>query len=314
MNPFARWALRLRGTPLRADALPPGLVLGGVQLTQTIGRGSSAVVYAGTDATTHEPCALKVWCPRADSAVPGGAEARAAFLAEAERSRPLDHPGIVRVLRSGTQRGLSWIVSERFDGGSLAQHVQVGRRLGTAQVLDIALQLAAGLAHAHRHGVVHRDVKPSNALFDAATGRAALADFGIARAGDAEASRSGVLVGSPVYMAPELLAGRRADAGSDLYALGVLCFELLAGRPPFEAASMGALLRAVAQAAPPPLATLRPDWPAPAAARLDAWFKAVLAKDPARRPADGEAWAEQVRAVSTDLEALLGAAYTTNRL
>jgi serine/threonine-protein kinase len=157
-------------------------------------------------------------------------------------------------------------------------------------VLDIAAQLAEALAHAHRAGVVHRDVKPGNALFDPSTRRAALADFGLARAADAQASRSGLMLGSPAYMAPELLAGQPADARGDLYSLGVLTYELLAGRPPFEAASIGALLRAVAQEPPPPLASLRPDWPAAMAEHLDALVAPLLDKDPARRPADTTAW------------------------
>jgi eukaryotic-like serine/threonine-protein kinase len=313
MSLLARWSARLqrgRGAALRADALPAGLRLGGTVLTGPIGRGSSAAVYAATDARSGASCAVKVWCRRSGD---DGAAARLAFLAEAQRSQGLDHPGIVRVHRSGSERGLAWIVCELFTAGSLARHAVRGALLPVPTVLDIAMQLAEGLSHAHRHGVVHRDVKPSNALYEPATRRAALADFGIARAPDAEASRSGVLIGSPVYMAPEQLAGQPASASSDLYALAVLTFELLAGRPPFEAGSMGALLRAVAQAAPPPLATLRADWAAAVAARLDAWFEALLAKDPAQRPADGAAWVARARAAATDIEDLLNAANTTNR-
>ena len=182
-------------------------------------------------------------------------------------------------------------------------------------VVRLVRHVGSGLDALHQSGIVHRDVKPSNVLFDAATRRAALGDFGIARAPDAQASRSGLLIGSPAYMAPELLAGQRADAGSDLYALAVLTYELLAGRAPFEAASMGSLLRAVAQAPPPPLASLRPDWPALAAARLDAWFETTLAKQPGRRPADGAAWAALARRTAGDVSGLfICAANTTNRL
>jgi eukaryotic-like serine/threonine-protein kinase len=284
--------------PARGDALPAGLALGGVTLERAIGRGSSAVVYAGTDAADGTPRAVKVWAPRS-----GGDDAaqRARFLDEAVQVQSLHHPGIVRVQRSGTQDGLSYIVCELFAGGSLARHAGPEHRLPEPLVLDIAAQLAQALDHAHRQGVVHRDVKPSNALFDLATRRAALSDFGVARGLDAQASRSGVLVGSPVYMAPELLAGQRASASSDLYALAVLSYELLAGRAPFAAGSMGALLRAVAQAAPPPLATLRPDLPDAVAARLDRWLAPLLAKEPAQRPADGATWAERARAAAREL-------------
>jgi eukaryotic-like serine/threonine-protein kinase len=299
MNVLTRWlSAQPPAQPERGDALAAGRVLGGVTLERTIGHGSSAAVYAGAEADSATPRAVKVWAP------PGGADdaaQRARFLDEAQRIQALDHPGIVRVYRSGTQDGLSYIVCELFPGGSLARYAGPEHRLPEPLVLDIAAQLAQALDYAHRQGVVHRDVKPSNALFDLATRRAALSDFGVARGLDAQASRSGVLVGSPVYMAPELLAGQSASASSDLYALAVLSFELLAGRAPFAAGSMGALLRAVAQAAPPPLATLRPDWPEAVAARLDRWVAPLLAKNPAQRPADGAAWAALARAAAREL-------------
>jgi eukaryotic-like serine/threonine-protein kinase len=116
-------------------------------------------------------------------------------------------------------------------------------------------------------------------------------------------------MGSPVYMAPELLAGQPPDARSDLYALGVLTYELLAGRPPFEAASMGALLRLVAQSPPKPLAARRADWPAAAAERLDRLLEPLLAKAPAQRLADGDAWAAMARQTA---QWLMSAANATN--
>lgn len=292
-----RAAGRTAAASLRADALPAGLVLGGVTLQRAVGRGSSAVVYVGTDAAIDAatdaalqvPCAVKVWNPHAGDA--HDAVARTRFLEEARRTEALHHPGIARVHRSGMQDGRAYIVGEWFAGGSLARFVRPDHLLPEPLVLEIAQQLALALAHAHQQGVVHRDVKPANVLFDAAARRAALSDFGIARAPDAQASRSGVLIGSPAYMAPELLAGQAASASSDLYALAALTYELLAGQVPFAASSMGALLRAVAQAPPPPMGTLRADWPAAVATRLDRWFAVVLAKDPDQRPADGPAWA-----------------------
>jgi serine/threonine-protein kinase len=284
---------------LRADALPAGTTLGGVTVARPAGRGATAVVYAGVDAATGEPRALKVWCPREGTAdARADAAARERFLGEARHAARLMHPGIVRVLDGGSERGLTFIVSEWFAGTPLAHWTSPAHRLPEPVVLDIAAQLAEALAHAHRQGVVHRDVKPSNALYDPATHRAALTDFGLARAPDAQASRSGMMLGSPAYMAPELLAGQAADAPSDLYALGVLTWELLAGRPPFEATSIGALLRAVAREAPPPLASVRPDWPAATAAALDALIAPLLRKEPEQRPADALAWAAQARAAA----------------
>jgi serine/threonine-protein kinase len=160
-------------------------------------------------------------------------------------------------------------------------------------VLAIGADLAEALAHAHRLGIVHRDVKPANAMFDPATQRVVLTDFGLARAADAQASRSGQMLGSPHYMAPELLAGAAPDARSDLYALGAMIFELFAGRPPFAAAGMGALLRAIAQDPPPRLAQLHPELES--AAALDDLLAPLLAKEPADRASDAGAWAQQAR-------------------
>jgi eukaryotic-like serine/threonine-protein kinase len=315
MNPLARLAARWSSPappadaapPLRADALPPGMLLGGVALARLIGRGATAVVYGGLDNTNQAPRAVKVWSPQPST---GADEAsRQRFLQEAQHAVGLDHPGIVRIFGGGSQSGLAFIVMELLAGSNLARYASAQHRLPEPLVLEIAAQLAQALAHAHRQGVVHRDVKPSNALFDPATRRAALTDFGLARVPDAQASRSGVFIGSPLYMAPELLAGQLPDARSDLYALGVMTYELLAGRPPFEAASMGALLRAVAQSPPLPLATLRSDWTPAAAERLDRLLATVLAKQPAQRPADGDAWAAQARQTA---QWLMSAANATN--
>ncbi len=311
MGLFTRATSRRPAAPaqsLNASDLPPGTVLGGVTLARALGRGATAVVYGGIDAATQEARAVKVWLPTpGDNA--DDASARERFLQEARQAAALAHAGIVRVFGSGSQAGLTFIVMELLAGSTLARYVSTEHRLPEPLALDIAAQLAGALAHAHRQGVVHRDVKPSNVLFDLATRRAVLTDFGLARAPDAQASRSGVFLGSPVYMAPELLAGQPPDAQSDLYALGVLTYELLAGRPPFEAASMGALLRSVAQSPPPSLASLRTDLPPAAAERLERLLAPLLAKQPAQRPADGQAWAANARQT---VQWLMSAANATN--
>ena len=275
--------------PWRASQWPAGTVLQGLRVERRIGRGATATVYAASDEAGGPALALKV-----HDAQPG-AEMRAQTLAAAERASRLDHPNIVRVHGGGEVGGCSFVIMELLQGDTLTRYTTAPRLLPEALVLQLAANLAEALAHAHRQGVVHRDVKPANVIFDPATHRATLTDFGLARAADAEASRSGVFMGSPLYMAPELLAGQPPDARSDLYALGVLSYELLAGRPPFEASSMGALLRAVARSSPPPLATLRPELSLSAADALDRLLEPLLAKQAAQRPADGDVWAAQAR-------------------
>lgn len=141
-------------------------------------------------------------------------------------------------------------------------------------------RVAEALAYAHAQGVLHRDLKPANVMVDWAADRVTLTDFGLASLADAERTRTGLVLGSPAYMAPELLAGQPADASTDLYALGAMAFQLLTGSLPFDAPGLGELLRQVAQQPAPDLAALRPELP-PALAALVAQ---LLAKAPAERP------------------------------
>jgi eukaryotic-like serine/threonine-protein kinase len=306
---FARWSAPRRppapepAPPWPASRWPAGTLLQDLRIERRIGRGATATVYAASQEAGGAAVALKV-----HDAQPR-AELRAQALAAAERASRLDHPNIVRVHGGGEIGDCSFVIMELLPGQTLARYTAAPHLLPEALVLRLAADLAAALAYAHRQGVVHRDVKPANVIFDPATQRATLTDFGLARAADAEASRSGVFIGSPLYMAPELLAGQPPDARSDLYALGVMTYELLAGRPPFEAASMGALLRAVAQSPPPPLSTLRTDWSPAVAEQLDSLLAPVLAKQPAQRPADGDAWAAQALRAA---QWLMSAANATN--
>lgn len=291
---IARWTASRRREPApaaevpwRASRWPSGTVLNGLRIERMIGRGASAAVYGAIDEANDQAMALKILDAEPDSV------RRAALLDGIRRAAQLDHPGIVRVLGGGEVSANVFVVMELLSGTDLSRYARPGRLLPEAAVLEVAAQIAEALAYAHRQGIVHRDVKPANVMFDPATRRAVLTDFGLARGPDAQATRSGVMLGSPTYMAPELLAGAPADGRSDLYALGVLTYELLTGRPPFDAAGLGALLRAVASAPPPPLASRRPDLAEPAA--LDQLLAPLLAKDPAERPFDGAAWAHQAR-------------------
>jgi serine/threonine protein kinase len=298
MPPGASWITRWSASrrrepapatevPWRASRWPAGTVLHGMRIERMIGRGASATVYGAIDEASAQAVALKILDTQPDRAL------RAEQLAGIQRAAQLEHPGIVRVLGGGEVGANVFVVMELLAGTDLSRYTRAGRLLPEAAVLDVAAQIAEALAYAHHQGIVHRDVKPANVIFDPASRRAVLTDFGLARGPDAQATRSGVMLGSPTYMAPELLAGAVPDGRSDLYALGVLTYELLAGRPPFDAAGLGALLRAVASAPPPPLASRRPDLAE--AGALDQLLAPLLAKDAAERPFDGAAWAHQAR-------------------
>jgi serine/threonine-protein kinase len=256
------------------------------------------VVHLAVDDQSGQAVALKVFDLAAGAGDVERAEARARFLAEAEPMRRLQHPDIVALHAVGEAAGRAWLAMELITGTSLERYTRPARLLPEAVVLDIGARIARALDHAHRAGVVHRDVKPSNVMVDWASGRLKLADFGLARLADAERTRTGLVLGSPAYMAPEQLAGDPATPAGDLYALGVVLFQLLAGRLPHDEASLGELLRQVASVAAPDLRRLRPALPAPLAALV----AALLAKRPADRPADAGAAAVRLQALRDTLQ------------
>ena len=272
--------------------------VGSYTLTGLLGSGTLGEVYRAVDPADGSTVALKLMRLPADGQALR--DARAAFAAEAAAARRLQHPGIVRVLAAGNDDGRAWLAMELLAGHDLQRHTCAPALLPAAAAVRTAQRVADALAHAHREGVLHRDLKPANIVVDLATDRVTLTDFGLARVADAERTRTGLLLGTPAYMAPELLAGAPASAASDLYALGVLLFELLAGRRPHDAASMGALLRQVAHEPAPALDPLCPGLPAGASALV----AALLAKRPGQRPPD----AAQVAATLAATLAAIGAA------
>jgi len=262
--------------------LSPDSRLGPYRLRRELGRGSMGVVHLAVDGRSGQPVALKSMALGADLSEDEHRQLKQRFLGEAEAARRLSHPDIVQVFDAGEAGGHAWMAMELLSGCELGRYTRRPRLLPEPLVLQIGARLARALAHAHAQGVVHRDIKPANVMIDLASGRLKLTDFGLAQLADLSRTRTGVVLGTPWYMAPEQLAGAEADARSDLYALGVLLFQLLTGRLPHEHHSLGELLRAVAREPAPDLRSLRPELP-PALAALVA---RLLSVQPAARPAD----------------------------
>lgn len=281
--------------PDAASAFAP--TIGGYLLGELIGRGSIGDVHLAVEPITGRQVALKLLRPHSDANGEERAQSRRRFLAEAETARQLHHPDIVRVLASGNDAGTAWMAMELLGGCDLERYTRPARLLPEPVVLRLAERLARALAYAHGRGVVHRDVKPANVIVNWAEDRVTLTDFGLARAAGAESTRTGLVLGTPVYMAPEQLAGAPADARGDLYALGVVLFQLLTGRLPHESHSLGDLLRQVAQDVAPDLCQLRPDLP-PALAHLVA---GLLAKPTGARHHDAAAVADALAALALAL-------------
>lgn len=282
------------GRPHASESLAPhtempGLSIGGFPLVRTVAHGAMGELHLATDPDGGGPVALKTVHIR------GGAVTRERFLREAAAAARLHHTDIVRVFAAGIEDDsptpLGWIAMEWVAGHDLARYTVPHRLLPEPLVLSIAARIADALGHAHAAGVIHRDIKPANLLVNIASGDVKVSDFGCAQLSETERSQSGLMVGSPAYMAPEQLAGAQLDGRADLYALGVVLFELLTGQRPFADTSLGPLLTAIAQQPAPRLASLRPDLPA----ELSELVARALAKAPAGRPADGAAMARELR-------------------
>ena len=266
----------------------------GWRLLRLIGQGTHGAVYLAETADSGQTVALKL--VPLDMAV-GAVRAHDAFLRGAEVGRRLVHPGIVALHAAGVDGATGWLAMEPVPGSDLVRYTAASRLLPEALVMQVAERLALALAYAHRQGVVHRDLKPANVLVHWPSNTVKLADFGLARAADAAQTGTGIVLGTPAYMAPEQLSGQLPTPATDFYALGALLFQLLSGRLPHEATSMGELLRQVASSAPPDLRALAPTLPAD----LRALVARLLAKNPAERAADGDALAAELRRAAQSL-------------
>ena len=242
------------------DARVPDLLANRYRLRDEVGRGGMATVYVARDIRHGRDVAVKILRGTFSAAL-----GRQRFLREIEIVAQLRHPHIVPLYDSGDADGLLYYVMPYEEGRSLRQLLARQGALPVAQVLAILRDICDALAYAHVHGVVHRDIKPDNVLL---SGRhATVTDFGIARAVDAAAdsatiTRDGLLLGTPAYMAPEQVAGESdVDHRADLYAVGVLAYELLAGRPPFSGESAQQVMVAHLSHQPAPLSSLRSEIP-----------------------------------------------------
>ena len=222
--------------------LVPGAVLHSYRILDFIGRGGSATVYLAQSLRSDTLVALKVLTPTLD------VDVRQRFVSEAKVSSILQHPGIVRVIESGTVESTPFIVMEYVDGGSLADEIRKTGPLSPTHAVEIIQQAASALAYAHSQGVLHGDIKASNILISR-SGRVLLSDFGLARAvGTGSLTSGGLVVGTPAYMSPEQVQGRPLDARSDIYSLGVVFYEMLTGNHPFDGQPMEVLRQHVHQA------------------------------------------------------------------
>jgi serine/threonine-protein kinase len=268
--------------------------IGPYLIHRLIGRGGMGAVYEAEDPMSGEVVAVKVLAAHLGD----NATLRRRFETEIETLKALRHPGIVRLLAFGEDDGLPYFAMELVRGRSLEDLIRAGRRFTWQETVSIATEIAAALKAAHDQGIVHRDLKPANLLFldepHPGSGSVKLADFGIARLfGDGGQTQAGTVVGTVEYMAPEQAAGQPVDHRGDLYALGLVMFAMLAGRPPFQGKQSHQVLDRQRCEVPPRLSTLAQEVPSD----LDKLIARLLEKEPAKRPANALALSRLLGAI-----------------
>ncbi|WP_026352821.1 CHASE2 domain-containing serine/threonine-protein kinase [Solimonas variicoloris] len=272
-------------------------MLGRYQVERELGKGAMGVVYAGRDPKIGRQVAIKTLALSQEFEPDELAGVKERFFREAETAGRLAHPHIVSIYDAGEEHDLAYIAMEFIRGHDLTRHTKPNNLLPVAEVLRLAAEAADALDYAHANGIVHRDIKPANMMLLESTRALKLMDFGIARITDASKTKTGLVLGTPSYMSPEQLSGKKVDGRSDLFSLGVTLYQLLTGALPFRAESMATLMFKIANEPHLPPQALRPDLPA----EVDAILARLLDKDPARRHARGADLARELRAAAGGL-------------
>src|SRR5829696_8443267 len=270
------------------------VVDGRYRILGRIGSGGMADVYSAEDTHLGREVALKVLHRRFAQDV----EFVERFRREAKSAASLSHPNVVGIFDRGEHEGTYYIAMECLTGRTLKDVILQEAPLDQEHAIDFGIQVLQAAGFAHRRGVIHRDFKPHNVIVDD-QGHAKVTDFGIARAGASEMTETGSIMGTAQYLSPEQAQGHAVTDASDLYSIGVMLYEMLAGRLPFDGDSAVSIALKHLNEAPVPLSTLRPDID-PA---LESVVMAALAKDPAARWQSAEDLAAGLEAARTQIEA-----------
>ena len=266
-------------------------VLGRYRLERELGRGAMGTVYLAVDPAIARQVAIKTLSLLEHYEEREQEVAAQRFLKEAEAVGRLAHPHIVSIHDAGREHDVAYLVMDYVDGESLDSWVDKNSLLPVWEVLDIAAQVADGLDYAHSQKVVHRDVKPGNIIYDRDSGAAKITDFGVARILDSKQTRTGTVLGTPSYMSPEQVVGKKIKGQSDQFSLGVTLYQLLTGSLPFSGDSVATLMYQIANRKMPPLRKQRSGLPA----CVSRMVSRALHKDPARRFANGAEMAVAIR-------------------
>src|SRR6266487_2953326 len=272
-------------------------LLGRYEIVAELGKGAMGVVYRANDPMLNRVVAIKT-INTAEAGEEGMAEYEARFYTEAKAAGGLNHQNIVIVYDIGKSGNLVYMAMEYVEGRELREMLVEGQSVPVVQAVDIAAQVGEGLAYAHQHHVVHRDIKPANILVTG-DGRAKIADFGIARMRSSETrTQTGIILGSPKYISPEQVVGKRADHRSDIFSLGVILYQCLTGSTPFNGDGLSALMYQITNHDPAPPSAVNPQVPV----LLDYIVAKVLAKTPEARYQSAADFANDLRECRMQME------------
>lgn len=282
---------------LNANKNPPS-TLGRYRVLRELGRGAMGVVYLGKDPTIQRFVAIKTMRLDKIDADDKLQEIKTRFFREAESTGRLSHPNIVTIYDAGEEDHLVYIAMELLQGSTLKEWSRTNNLMPVNKLIPILATVADAMDYAHRQGVVHRDIKPANIMLTA-DHVVKVMDFGIATMASSARTKTETVLGTPTYMSPEQIAGKKVDGRSDVYSLGVVMFELLTGHPPFKADNLSALLYAITHTPPLRLSAVRTDLPP----LIQDVLSCALQKDPVRRYRTGGEFAQALRGIVEQIAA-----------
>src|SRR5450432_3534995 len=250
-------------------------MLGRYQVEKELGKGAMGVVYLGKDPKIGRVVAIKTMALSQEFEPDELEDVKQRFFREAETAGRLNHPNIVTIYDAGEEHDLAYIAMEFLKGKDLAPFIKPDNLLPLPKVMSIIARVADALTYAHTNSVVHRDIKPANIMYELESDTVKVTDFGIARITDSSKTKTGMVLGTPSYMSPEQLVGKKIEGASDLFSLGVSLYQMSCGKLPFEGDSMAQLMFRIANNAHPAIREYNPALPP----WIDAIIVTALAKD-----------------------------------
>ncbi len=267
-------------------------MLGRYEVEKELGKGAMGIVYLGKDPKISRVVAIKTMALAQEFEEDELEEVKERFFREAETAGRLNHPYIVTIYDAGEEHDLAYIAMEFLKGHDLARYCKPDNLLDMQTVISIVQRAAEGLDFAHKQNVVHRDIKPANIMYEPESDTIKITDFGIARITDSSKTKTGMVLGTPSYMSPEQLAGKKVDGRSDLFSLGVMLYQMLSGSLPFKADSMASLMFKITNEDAADVRSLRTEIPP----ELAAVINRALVKDADQRYQTGAEFAEALKA------------------